>query len=169
MNRQGAALLEGMDYESALEIVSDETEPRRAWDRLRTAASMLCASQHLAATMTASGNDAWVYHFTRVREDEAGNALGAYHGTEIPYAFGVHDSYMTTNETDLALEDVMQEYWVRFAATGNPNGGSAPDWPRYESPAFRVQELGNEVFPKSSPEPGLCGLFEDWDRERYDH
>ena len=167
VSRKGADLIEGIDYEAALEIVRSEADPRRAMDRLITAASMLCASQHVAATMTANRHDAWMYHFTRTREDEVGQALGAYHGSEYPYVFGMHDAYMTTNETDLALEEIVQQYWVRFAATGNPNGSSTPDWPRFEAPSFRVQELGDEVLSKPAPEAELCGLFEEWHAETF--
>ncbi len=158
--RKGAELIEGIDYEAALDIVSEESDPRRAMDRLISAASMLCASQHVAATMTASSSDAWMYHFTRIREDEFGASIGAYHGIEYPYVFATHDSYMTTNATDLALEDIMQSYWVRFAATGNPNSEDTPDWPQFKTPDPLVQDLGDEVFTKSAPEPELCALFE---------
>jgi para-nitrobenzyl esterase len=158
--RKGSDWLEGIDYETALDIVREESDPRRAMDRLISAASMLCASQHVAATMTASGSGAWMYHFTRIREDEFGASIGAYHGIEYPYVFATHDSYMTTSATDLALEDIMQSYWVQFAATGDPNSGGTPDWPQFKTPDPRVQNLGDEVFTKPAPEPELCALFE---------
>jgi len=159
LNRKAAELIEGVDYEAALDIVSDETDPRRAMDRLISAVSMLCASQHVAATMTASGSDAWMYHFTRIREDEFGASLGAYHGIEYPYIFATHDAYMTTNATDLTLQDIMQRYWVQFAATGNPNAPDVPKWPQFKTPDPHVQNLGDEVFTKPAPEPELCALF----------
>ena len=160
VSRKGAELIEGIDYEAALDIVSEESDPRRAMDRLISAVSMLCASQHVAATMTASGNDAWMYHFTRIREDEFGASLGAYHGIEYPYIFATHDAYMTTNATDLALQNIMQSYWVRFAATGDPNSEDTPDWPQFKAPDPLVQNLGDDVFTKPAPEPELCALFE---------
>jgi para-nitrobenzyl esterase len=160
LSRKAAELIEGIDYEAALDIVSEETDPRRAMDRLISAVSMLCASQHVAATMTASGNDAWMYHFTRIREDEFGASLGAYHGIEYPYIFATHDAYMTTNATDLALQHIMQRYWVQFAATGDPNSSGIPDWPQFKIPDPHVQNLGDEVFTKPAPEPELCALFE---------
>ncbi len=110
--------------------------------------------------MSASGSDAWMYHFTRIREDEFGASLGAYHGIEYPYIFATHDTYMTTNATDFALQDVMQSYWVQFAATGNPNSKDTPDWPQFKNPDPLVQNLGDEVFTKPAPEPELCALFE---------
>lgn len=153
---------EDVDYGSAVDIVRDEADPRRAMDRLRTAATMLCPSQHAAALANTRGAKAHMYHFTRVREDAAGKSLGAYHGAEYPYVFGTHDAYMTTSGADLELQAVMQRYWTQFAASGNPNSGHTPDWPRFERPELLVQELGDRVFTKSAPEPELCARFEDW-------
>jgi len=161
INREAADLIEGIDYESALDIVSDETDPRRALDRLMTASNMLCASQHVAATATAAGADAWMYHFTRIPRGEGGEALGAYHGVEYPYIFNTHDAYMTITETDLELGQTMQKYWVSFAATGNPNSDETANWPTYEAPAKLVQELGDAVLTVPAPELELCALFEE--------
>ena len=35
----------------------------------------------------------------------------------------------------------MMGYWTRFAATGNPNGGGAPNWPAFGGGQPQVQEL----------------------------
>ncbi|MGI9270798.1 MAG: carboxylesterase/lipase family protein [Woeseiaceae bacterium] len=156
-----ARLIQGLDRESALDIVRSEADPRRALDRLRTASWMLCPSQHVAATVNTVGGKAWMYHFTRVLPGEAGESLGAYHGIEYPYVFDTHDAYMTTTEVDHALGEAMRKYWVSFAATGNPNGESTTDWPRFERPDFAVQDLGGSVMTVPAPEPELCALFED--------
>ena len=161
VNREGAALIEGMDYESALEIVRGEEDPRRALDRLRTASAMLCASQNVAATTNAAGGNAWMYHFTRTPQGQNGVSMGAYHGVEYPYIFDTHDPYFAMNDIDRALQQDMQAYWVNFAKTGDPNGDGITRWPRFETPELLVQELGDEVFTTSSPEPELCALFEE--------
>jgi para-nitrobenzyl esterase len=166
VNREGAALIEGIDYESALEIVRNEEDPRRALDRLRTASSMLCASQNIAATMNDVGGNAWMYHFTRTPQGENGVSLGAYHGVEYPYVFDTHEPFFAINETDRSLQRIMQRYWVNFATSGNPNGDTTTDWPRFESPNLPVQELGDIVMTVSAPEPELCALFEDGLAER---
>ena len=131
-------------------------------DRLATAREYVCPSQNVAANTTASGGKTWMYFFTRIRDDEGASALGAYHGAELPYVFGTHDAYMTTNQADLALSEVMQKYWINFAATGNPNGRGLPDWPPYESPDPLVQELGETVRTVPAIEPDMCASFEAW-------
>ena len=161
-----ATLLEGIDYESALDVVRDEEDPRRALDRLRTASAMLCASQNVAARVNAAGGNAWMYHFTRVPLGLNGESLGAYHGVEYPYVFDTHDPYFAVDDTDRALQHAMQAYWVNFAKTGDPNGEGVPHWPRFEAADMMVQELGDEVFSTEQPEPELCALFEEGLPER---
>jgi para-nitrobenzyl esterase len=128
---------------------------------------MLCPSQNVAANRSASGGNAWMYWFSRKRQDDGGKALGAYHGAEYAYVFGVHDSYMTTTQHDLELSAAMQQYWINFAATGNPNGNALPEWPLFESPNPVVLELGDSIRQIPAPEPGLCLAFEDWNRSLF--
>lgn len=56
---------------------------------------------------------------------------GAFHSSELAYLFDVagFDAEFTPSQQRLA--DQMIRYWARFAATGNPNGGDLPDWPRF--------------------------------------
>ena len=149
----------------ALSAVAGEKDRRRAMDRLITAAEMVCPSQSLAARRTASGGNAWVYWFTRQREDPAGARLGAYHGAEYPYVFGIHDDYMTTTEHDRRLSALMQRYWINFAATGDPNSRELPTWPLFERPDPLVMELGDTVAAIPAIEPELCAAFEAWAKE----
>ncbi len=152
--------------ENALPFVADEPEPRRAMDRLITAEAMVCPSQNLAANRTGSGGSAWIYYFTRQREDAAAENLGAYHGAEYPYVFGVHDDYMTTTDYDQELSALMQRYWVNFAATGNPNGADLPEWPSFERPDPMVLEFGDAVGQVPAIEAALCAAFEAWNGSR---
>jgi para-nitrobenzyl esterase len=131
-------------------------------DRLATAREYVCPSQAVATNTTASGGKAWMYFFTRIRDDEGASVLGAYHGAEYPYIFGTHDAYMTTNQVDQALGEVMQRYWINFAATGNPNGMGLPAWPLFERPEPQVQELGDEIRAVPAIEPEMCASFEAW-------
>jgi len=129
-------------------------------DKTATAERYTCPSQSVAARRTASGGDAWMYFFSRVREDEASAEIGAYHGAEYPYVFGVHDDYMTTSVIDRELSTQMQKYWINFATSGDPNGADLPEWPMFERPDPLVQEFGDAIITIPATEPDMCASFE---------
>jgi carboxylesterase type B len=136
------------------------TNAGESTDKTVTAQSYTCPSQSVAARRSASGGKAWMYFFSRVREDEAGTKLGAYHGAEYPYVFGVHDAYMTTAAIDRDLSTQMQKYWINFATTGNPNGAGLPNWPMFERPEPLVQEFGDVITTIPATDPEMCASFE---------
>jgi len=61
----------------------------------------------------------------------------ASHVTEIPFVFGtltpqrIVGSSAPPAASDHAMSQTMMEYWVNFAARGNPNGPGLPHWPDY--------------------------------------
>jgi len=70
--------------------------------------------------------------------------LGAAHSTELQYVFGkvpLLDSTPSFTPDQFALSAQMMGYWTQFAATGNPNGGAAPHWPRFAGTTPQLQEL----------------------------
>lgn len=71
------------------------------------------------------------------------------HGDEVSYVFGtlpLADAVKGPhNQTDVALSEAIMEYWVRFAATGNPNGGSLPHWPAYDPAKEEYLDLGDKI------------------------
>jgi para-nitrobenzyl esterase len=148
----------GRNTDIAMIIGANADEYR---DKKATAEDYLCPSQMVAATRTASGADAWMYYFTRVRQDSGGAEVGAYHGAEYPYVFGTHDSYMTTEKHDLELSALIQRYWINFAATGNPSAEGLRGWPPFRGTDAELLELGDEVRAIPAVEPGLCGAFQE--------
>ncbi|MFN2602546.1 MAG: carboxylesterase family protein [Gemmatimonadaceae bacterium] len=106
-------------------------------------------------TITSRGARAWIYQFSRVAEDSANRARGAYHSAEITFVFGRstplqpsagHTSY------DARLADAMSDYWVAFATSLNPNGppasGKLPRWPAYDRANEFYMELGPQIVAK---------------------
>ncbi len=60
--------------------------------------------------------------------------LGAGHALELPFVFhNLEITGFTPTAEERALADAMVGYWVRFAATGDPNGGGAVAWPVHDA------------------------------------
>jgi para-nitrobenzyl esterase len=147
----------GRNADLAMIIGANADEYR---DRNATAKHYVCPSQMVAATRNSAGADAWMYYFTRVRQDGGGAEVGAYHGAEYPYIFGTHDSYMATTQHDDRLSALMQSYWINFARTGNPNDEGLPEWPLLHAPGAGLLEFGDEVRAIPGVDVELCDTFQ---------
>ena len=71
--------------------------------------------------------------------------LGAYHGTEIPYVFDMHDDWLPSEDVDHDLTAAVMDYWVQFARVGNPNLPNHPQWPVYDRQNPMLMELGDTI------------------------
>jgi para-nitrobenzyl esterase len=112
-----------------------------------------------AALLARQGHPAWVYSFNRAAPGSDPVKVGAFHCAELAYVFGTqHTVDRPWEAIDRQLSDVMSSYWVRFAATGNPNGPDLPEWAAYDEQSRNVKEFGSRV----SVGPGVkaAPLFE---------
>ncbi|HOZ27649.1 MAG TPA: carboxylesterase family protein [Hyphomonadaceae bacterium] len=78
----------------------------------------------------------WAYQFYRETPLEGGR-YHVPHASEIPFVFDTLSKATsiggepTANAQNLA--DRMSGAWANFAASGDPNGGKTPSWPKYNS------------------------------------
>jgi len=80
-------------------------------------------------------------------------ALGACHGSELPFLFEVLDDvpYFVGDDPPAALAGELHGAWVRFAATGDPGGGTVPAWPVYH-PGRSVMEFNTPTRVIDDPD-----------------
>jgi para-nitrobenzyl esterase len=109
-----------------------------------------------ARLISARGAPTYVYMFSRVGEDSANRARGAYHSAEITFVFGrPHPLQASAGSApyDSTVAEAMSDYWVAFAASGNPNGrpaaGKWPTWPRYNAATDALLEIGPTIAPRT--------------------
>ena len=72
-----------------------------------------------------------IYRYLFSRKSDKGDGHDSWHGAEGPYVMG-QLAGAAYNQSDFDLSNSMMDAWVRFAATGNPNGGAIKDWPQYD-------------------------------------
>ena len=93
------------------------------------------SARYLAEQMKTVSSPGRAYYFKFVPEARRGTLTGAAHGSEVLYALGAAAASPDTppfpGADGAALSEAMVGYWTRFAATGNPNGDGAPEWPEY--------------------------------------
>lgn len=115
-------------------------------------------AMRLAIKQTALGQPAFLYIFDHGYPAEDNAGLHAFHGSELPFMFdntGRTAPYwpaIPINPTERAMSDAMADYWVSFAALGQPKAKGAADWPAYGAKgnfmAFQdVPRVGVDLLP----------------------
>ncbi|MGB1351402.1 MAG: carboxylesterase/lipase family protein [Luminiphilus sp.] len=132
-------------------------------DRLRSAVQYTCPSLALAQAAQDAGGAAYVYRFDRVREDF--DAIGAYHGAELPYVFDTHDAWIPTDVVDYQITNALVDYWVAFLTNGSPNESESGDtetgrmiWPAWTQ-KHQALIVSDEVSAQTHPDAALCDFL----------
>jgi para-nitrobenzyl esterase len=97
----------------------------------------------------------WRYLFTHRYENPAPQdgsltAARAFHGAETFFITGNFQSLGTSviyspNDAEIALSNDMMGYWVRLAASGDPNGSGAVPWLPYDVGSEDILQLDDNI------------------------
>jgi para-nitrobenzyl esterase len=122
--------------------------------------SRLVAPTVLTARAASRVSDVFMYRFSRVAPSSRSAWGGVAHTAEVPYVFGnTSGDASQFEEIDRTVSGAMADAWVRFAKTGNPNGGGLPQWPGYRSPDYRVLDFGDAVSVHSNARSSEIEFF----------
>lgn len=125
-------------------------------NQLSTATDFLCPSLRLASLVHQSGGRAWVYRFDRIRPGF--EAIGAYHGAELPYVFDRHDAWLPSAPADTALTASIVDYWSAFIAEQVPSSATGPAWPAW-SDQQPTMIFDQAAAVSAHPDRALCNLL----------
>jgi para-nitrobenzyl esterase len=90
--------------------------------------NMMAPQFSLARAAQGSGNSGavYLYYYNYVMPGENSQSDGAFHTSEVPYFLNhlSNSRVLYWTDTDRKVADIMSDYLVNFAKTGNPNGSA---------------------------------------------
>ena len=94
-------------------------------------------ARFLARVLTKQGQRVYSYRFSYVADSMRKEMPdGAWHASEVPYVFDTLPARLKNIEAkDSAMARQIQDYWIAFAKTGDPNGAHRARWPTYDARA----------------------------------
>ena len=89
-----------------------------------------------------------------------GNRRGAAHADDMLYLKGVFDEEPEKYPQEKKVSDLMQQYWVNFAKTMNPNSEGLPAWPEFEEGKATMMQFNNGASLIETPNMERINLID---------
>ena len=137
---------------------STTTQTRASYVAVLTDGQFTSTTRRTAQCVSMNQNEpVWRYFFTHKHTVPQIAGLGSYHGMELFYVFNTWENALLGTgplfkPQDDSVQTSMLNYWVNFAATGNPNGTGLVNWPQYQAATDCYLEL------KATPNGSQCGV-----------
>lgn len=131
-------LMDGMFFGKGAEIVAQYPASAFGGSTSKAATAAVgdgffsCPTRRTARGFAAGGAPVFLYYFTHAPKSLFGD-LGSFHSAEVPFIFGNSYLGITLDAQQKELSKAMRGYWLGLAKNGDPNGGSAPSWPKYDA------------------------------------
>jgi para-nitrobenzyl esterase len=153
----------GADAEKFLTLYpNDSEEASKASQQRMFADRMALGEQNLASAMTSLGANVYLYCFDYLDEGgyntepaTLGLRLGADHGAELPYVFGLMNHWKApVPDPDVQLQNTVMQYWTNFAKTLDPNGSGLPAWKVFRGFDSPIMIFDKNPSMRSHPRAG---------------
>ncbi|WP_456294800.1 carboxylesterase family protein [Vibrio sp. AK197] len=127
------------------------TKPQDVAQRIASDALMVEPTRYALRVADEHNQTVYGYRFAYVTESEKDAWPGAFHATDIPYAFNtVATRYgEKLSSEDQAMADLVHQYWVNFIKYGNPNGDDLPTWQPYDHQQDNLMWFSNQGAKES--------------------
>jgi para-nitrobenzyl esterase len=149
----------------AIELYPASTDEEAAVvaDSWNTDSTFACPSRFIADRVARASNNVFFYVFSRSIPGPGGDKLGAYHGAETAYVMDnlAQETWVPRDEHDQYLADLMSDYWVQFASSGDPNGGDRLPWPGYDPGSREYLEFGDQIVVGFGIRTDRCDFFDE--------
>ncbi len=148
--------------------VASYPTPRAAYVALTSDAKFVCSARTAARTLAAAQDEpVYRFVFSHVAENAAPalKARGATHASELPYVFGnlaiaTATGAYAPGPNDLAVSAAFRGYWAAFAQSGDPNGGGATPWPRYDATSDPYLRFAAPLAAEAGHRTAQCDFWD---------
>jgi para-nitrobenzyl esterase len=105
----------------------------------------------------------WMYRMDWKENVKDQEFLNACHAIELPFVFKSFDPDQGAPDPNpqTGLSDAMQDAWISFVRTGNPNHKGLPEWPAYEPTRRATMIFDTKSKVLEDPDPEARKLFKD--------
>ncbi len=106
----------------------------------------------------------WMYRLDWKANVKNKEYLNACHGLDLPFLFKSFDTAagdIVGPNPPMGLSDAMQDAWISFAHTGDPNHKGLPEWPAYEPARRDTMIFDTQSKVVEDPDPEVRKLFKD--------
>ena len=134
--------------------VHDASDIRPAAVRLATDLVFTSQARFFARAHAVAGNQCYRYVFSLGTQQGFLKFLGAHHGADVPYVFQL------PQKDDSQIRRTIGKYWVNFAASGNPNASTLPEWPAHGPKQDVLIEFAQDVRVLTSPRKQQLDLID---------
>jgi len=112
---------------------------------------LLSTGRYMANQMAYVDAKTYHYHFSYVASEKVNKQPGAAHADDIAFVMKTLGVELeNVSEKDKQISNLMHNYWVQFAKTGNPNLPGQPKWTPYNQDNGSVLEIGDTIALKDN-------------------